>query len=260
MSVSASPATLARPEQGTAAPHLLAKWARHHQALQASSIEEVIHRAQGHPRADDTCPASSDEVYNALIAEHLAGDRTATSTLIAAMWPALIACLRRYPSHDDDLAQSLILALIEALPQTHGTTFIASQLRWAIRAQLRRCTTRRPRVEQLTRPIPFDRLTTIQHTSPRSDHGDHGDHGDHHGVWKLLLDARAAGVITAHEADLLVHLYGLDGTDPEVPAPTSTEAAATYGISPAALRQRASRAAAKVRAAVNEGTIALHTL
>src|SRR5690625_4815090 len=76
MSVSASLAALSRPDQAAVAPHVLATWARHHPALEAASIEELIHRAQGHPRPGDTHPASSDEVYNALITEHLAGDRT----------------------------------------------------------------------------------------------------------------------------------------------------------------------------------------
>src|SRR5699024_2880677 len=108
--------------------------------------------------------------------------------------------------------------------------------------------------EQQTSPISFDRLAAIQPMSPR------GNQGDHHGVWELLLDARAAEVITANDADVLVHLYGLDRTDPDGPTPTSAEVAATYGISPAALRQRACRAATKMRSAVNKGTIALRPL
>lgn len=227
-------------------------WGRTHPALaDADGLEHLVHRAQGSIDADYW---TSDEVYTALIRTHLTGDPVATSVIIAAMWPALTDSLRRYPSAEDDLAQALITALIEALPRVVTRPFIASNLRWAVRAELRRCTTRRSSIDRRTeptaQPIADDQASGRQLIAQNAP-------DDQHGIWQLLLDARHCGTISASEAELLVHLYGLDLDDPDRKAPTAAQLATEYGISPAALRKRASRAAARIRSGVHSGELAL---
>ena len=235
----------------------LQHWASTSPALAgAEHIDDLVRRAQG---SDPDPGRSSDAVYTALGRLHLQGDQAATSAIIAGMWPTLADCLRRRINTEDDLAHDLIAALIDAIPRTIGRRHMASQLRWAVRAELRRRTTRRPVIERRTQPseeateaATLDDLgaTAVGCSQP----------AEHHGIWQLLLDARHHDVLSAGEAELLIDFYGLGLEDPSAKPPTASDLALRYDASPAALRQRASRAIGKIRRAVSTGTLSLHAL
>jgi len=183
---------------------------------------------------DDASSARQDQLLLALLRLSQTGERFATRTLLQAMMPKL-SQLAHYADTDGDIkgsdrssiTVSAFLTVVHTYPVQRRPRSVAGKLEYAAAAE---------------------GIGSLNQTPLTTDTTADADPGDE--VRQLLTWALEHEVITTDEAALLRRSFLTDPTDT---TPRGHSAAAEdLGLSPAAVRQRCSRAIRRIRTAVHE--------
>lgn len=236
--------------------HHLPRWAARHSCLAGvSSTGELINLTHRSLR-NAAAPAGpggidlADQIFRVVVGEHLEGDPQATMTCLLMIYPLLASCVRHL---EDDLAGDLVAAALAALPRVPGSSHAFALMKRAVHTELRTRTTRRPVLERSTAPYGLIDTIAVVDAAPLGAERQREDQQAREEVWQLLRDARSAGLITTNDAALMIEVHGLD---PRYSEYGYHAVAARRGMSEAALRQRSSRAMRRIRAGVQDGTLA----
>jgi hypothetical protein len=213
---------------------------------------------------DDASNARQDQLLLALLRLSQTGERFATRTLLQAMMPKL-SQLAHYADTDGDIkgsdrssiTVSAFLTVVHTYPVQRRPRSVAGNLALDtlhhIAANRRTPTTTPTRVLnwdpwQLEYAAAAEGIGSLNQTPLTTDTTADADPGDE--VRQLLTWALEHEVITTDEAALLRRSFLTDPTDT---TPRGHSAAAEeLGLSPAAVRQRCSRAIRRIRTAVHE--------
>ncbi len=213
---------------------------------------------------DDASSSRQDQLLLALLRLSQAGERFATRTLLQAMMPKL-SQLAHYADTDGDIKGSdrssittaAFLAVVHTYPVQRRLRSVAGNL--ALDTLHRITADRHTHMTTPTRVLNWDPwqleyaaaaedIGSLNHAPLTTDTAADTDPGDE--VRQLLTWALEHEVITTDEAALLRRSFLTDPTDT---TPRGHSASAEeLGLSPAAVRQRCSRAIRRIRTAVHE--------
>jgi len=214
---------------------------------------------------DDASSARQDQLLLALLRLAQTGERFATRTLLQAMMPKL-SQLAHYADTDGDIkgsdrssiTVSAFLTVVHTYPVQRRPRSVAGNL--ALDTLHRIAADRKQHTTTArTRVLTWDPwlleyaaaekgIGSLNHTPLTTDTTTDADPGDE--VRQLLTWALEHEVITTEEAALLRRSFLTDPTDTTPRGHSAT--AEELGLSPAAVRQRCSRAIRRIRTAVHE--------
>jgi hypothetical protein len=213
---------------------------------------------------DDASSARQDQLLLALLRLSQAGERFATRTLLQAMMPKL-SQLAHYADTDGDIKGSdrssittaVFLTVVHTYPVQRRLRSVAGNL--ALDTLHRITADRHTHMTTPTRVLNWDPwqleyaaaaedIGSLNHAPLTTDTAADTDPSDE--VRQLLTWAFEHEVITTDEAALLRRSFLTDPTDTTPRGHSAT--AEELGLSPAAVRQRCSRAIRRIRTAVHE--------
>jgi len=213
---------------------------------------------------DDASSARQDQLLLALLRLSQAGERFATRTLLQAMMPKL-SQLAHYADTDGDIKGSdrssittaVFLTVVHTYPVQRRLRSVAGNL--ALDTLHRITADRHTHMTTPTRVLNWDPwqleyaaaaedIGSLNHAPLTTDTAADTDPSDE--VRQLLTWAFEHEVITTDEAALLRRSFLTDPTDTTPRGHSAT--AGELGLSPAAVRQRCSRAIRRIRTAVHE--------